>query len=299
MALERRVYDELAPFLDYEKQLGKSKSQLKDLNIGECTLLFSLHRHPQLFPDQEIALKNYEKEPHNQAHKDDLDQIQMKYESLKDTLLTDVFTSSLPKEFMINQVSQRSSRLQKHWHEFMNCSSSCWRRWIWKETTSKRCGSIMRVPSQRSSPWSVRFHDKKWFVMIACYSERRPPSSVRSGSRDASFHSTREDCHYSYEDLRVPSRTRHAGEGHFPYQRKHEQSQKNLRGPGCWRVRGVLQQIEVTTFFFQTDMTNYHNDPHSVASVLKAYLRELPDPLTQDSMKESWVEALKLVSTRR
>ncbi|KAJ1358227.1 hypothetical protein KIN20_016596 [Parelaphostrongylus tenuis] len=48
-----------------------------------------------------------------------------------------------------------------------------------------------------------------------------------------------------------------------------------------------------------TDERAYYLDPHSVCSVLKSYLRELPDPLLTHRLHNDWVNASKFEDEAR
>lgn len=43
------------------------------------------------------------------------------------------------------------------------------------------------------------------------------------------------------------------------------------------------------------ELTEYINDPHTICSVLKSYLRELPEPLMTRALHSDWKKIAKLV----
>lgn len=88
--------------------------------------------------------------------------------------------------------------------------------------------------------------------------------------------------------------------------------QNGLREKGVFRVSGNntkirrmkaafdAGQIDVRVlpvfndrFWLQSDERAYQFDPHSVCSVLKCYLRELPDPLLTHRLHNDWMNAAR------
>ncbi|KHJ99874.1 RhoGAP domain protein [Oesophagostomum dentatum] len=73
---------------------------------------------------------------------------------------------------------------------------------------------------------------------------------------------------------------------------------------GLFRVNGNNTKIRRMKAAFDAgqidiDERAYDHDPHSVCSVLKSYLRELPDPLLTHRLHNDWVNAAKLEDEAR
>ncbi|CAI5454574.1 unnamed protein product [Caenorhabditis angaria] len=73
---------------------------------------------------------------------------------------------------------------------------------------------------------------------------------------------------------------------------------------GLFRVNGnngKIRRIKAAFDAGQFDQEEryYFNDPFSVCSVLKSYLRELPDPLLTNALQSEWVAAVKLDGEQR
>ncbi|RCN46190.1 RhoGAP domain protein [Ancylostoma caninum] len=60
------------------------------------------------------------------------------------------------------------------------------------------------------------------------------------------------------------------------------------------RASGFTEKGNTLPHQFLVDERAYYLDPHSVCSVLKSYLRELPDPLLTHRLHNEWVNAAKL-----
>lgn len=63
---------------------------------------------------------------------------------------------------------------------------------------------------------------------------------------------------------------------------------------GLFRITGSASKIKKLKSAFNAgfvDMSEFERDPHTVASVLKLYLRELPEPLMTFSLYEEWMKA--------
>lgn len=63
---------------------------------------------------------------------------------------------------------------------------------------------------------------------------------------------------------------------------------------GLFRITGSASKIKKLKSAFNAgfaDMSEFEKDPHTVASVLKLYLRELPEPLMTFALYEEWMKA--------
>ncbi|XP_075558631.1 uncharacterized protein LOC142590420 [Dermacentor variabilis] len=63
---------------------------------------------------------------------------------------------------------------------------------------------------------------------------------------------------------------------------------------GLFRITGSASKIKKLKSAFNAgfaDMSEFERDPHTVASVLKLYLRELPEPLMTFALYEEWMKA--------
>lgn len=63
---------------------------------------------------------------------------------------------------------------------------------------------------------------------------------------------------------------------------------------GLFRITGSASKIKKLKSAFNAgfaDMSEFERDPHTVASVLKLYLRELPEPLMTFDLYEEWMKA--------
>lgn len=63
---------------------------------------------------------------------------------------------------------------------------------------------------------------------------------------------------------------------------------------GLFRIPGSLSEVKRLKMGFETglcDLTDRVRDPHAVAGTLKAYLRELPDPLLSHSLYSELIQA--------
>ncbi|NP_001348824.1 Rho-GAP domain-containing protein [Caenorhabditis elegans] len=232
MAMERRVYEELAPFSEYEKNVNKLKDKLNLVST-----------------DLEIAQKDLEKE-NSMTHQESLDAIQMKYEGMKDALVTDIFASSVSKEFQLNEHMLTSMNLKRDYFKKMY------------EMYEKAIPEVER--------------------MIAT-ALPRPVFGVPL------------DEHLSIQKERISGVLTKCCD----FLR-----QNGMNERGIFRVSGNASKIKriraaLDAGQFDADEKHYNNDPHAVASTLKAYLRELPDPLTMDSLQSDWVEAINLEGEER
>lgn len=69
---------------------------------------------------------------------------------------------------------------------------------------------------------------------------------------------------------------------------------------GLFRITGSASKIKKLKSAFNAgivDMTEYEHDPHTVASTLKLYLRELPEPLMTFTLYEEWMRATSIADT--
>ncbi|KAL1429666.1 hypothetical protein MTO96_015878 [Rhipicephalus appendiculatus] len=63
---------------------------------------------------------------------------------------------------------------------------------------------------------------------------------------------------------------------------------------GLFRITGSASKIKKLKSAFNAgfaDMSEFERDPHTVASVLKLYLRELPEPLMTFDLYDEWMKA--------
>lgn len=70
---------------------------------------------------------------------------------------------------------------------------------------------------------------------------------------------------------------------------------------GLFRIPGSLSEVKRLKMGFETglyDLTDRVRDPHAVAGTLKAYLRELPDPLLSHSLYTELIQASQSVFYR-
>lgn len=67
---------------------------------------------------------------------------------------------------------------------------------------------------------------------------------------------------------------------------------------GIFRVSGSLAKVKLLRNAFNSghlEMVDFTSDTHAVASTLKSYLRELPEPLLTFDLYGKWVEAVAYV----
>ncbi|KAK0397208.1 hypothetical protein QR680_002033 [Steinernema hermaphroditum] len=73
---------------------------------------------------------------------------------------------------------------------------------------------------------------------------------------------------------------------------------KHFNERGLFRVNGNNNRIRRLKAAFDahelTGLDDYTNDPHSICSVLKCYLRELPEPLMTNELHSAWVATARL-----
>uniref|UniRef100_A0A8R1DEK7 Rho-GAP domain-containing protein n=1 Tax=Caenorhabditis japonica TaxID=281687 RepID=A0A8R1DEK7_CAEJA len=227
MALERRVYEEMLQFVDYEKNLNKLKDKLNSVST-----------------DLEIAQKDADKE-RTAPHQETCDAMQMKYEGLKDSLVTDIFTSSVSKEFSVNEFVLTHMQLKRDYFKKM------WEAYNDAIPTVQSMidNALPRPVFGVSLEEHLSVHREKYaFVLVKC-------------------------CDFI---------------------RAHAMNEK-----GIFRVSGNAAKVKrirasLDSGQFDSDERHYQNDPHAVASTLKAYLRELPDPLTQESLQKEWIKAIQV-----
>lgn len=70
---------------------------------------------------------------------------------------------------------------------------------------------------------------------------------------------------------------------------------------GLFRVSGNNNRIRRMKAAFDAhqmcgtsnELSEYVNDPHSICSVLKSYLRELPEPLMTHELHSEWVQVAR------
>uniref|UniRef100_A0A1I7T799 Rho-GAP domain-containing protein n=1 Tax=Caenorhabditis tropicalis TaxID=1561998 RepID=A0A1I7T799_9PELO len=231
MALERRVYEELIQFTDYEKNLNKLKDKLNSVST-----------------DLEISQKDMDKEQ-TLANQENLDANQMRYEGIKDTLVTDIF-ASVSKEFQINEHVLTSMQLKRDYF--------------------KRMFEL----------YDTALPDLEREIATAL---PRPVFGVAL------------EEHLSIQQERISVVLTKCCD----FLRLHGMAER-----GIFRVSGNAAKVKriragLDAGQFDIDEKHYHNDPHAVASTLKAYLRDLPDPLTMASLQKDWVEAVNLDGEER
>uniref|UniRef100_A0A914UT45 Rho-GAP domain-containing protein n=1 Tax=Plectus sambesii TaxID=2011161 RepID=A0A914UT45_9BILA len=77
---------------------------------------------------------------------------------------------------------------------------------------------------------------------------------------------------------------------------------QGLTEEGLFRISGNATKVRRLKAGFDAhefDLLDYVNDPHSLAGVLKCYLRELPEPLMGHNMHNEWVRAGRLDGEER
>ncbi|CAL2050079.1 unnamed protein product [Caenorhabditis brenneri] len=227
MALERRVYEEMAPFTDYEKNVNKLKDKMNSVST-----------------DLEISQKDLDKD-YTLTNQETLDATQMKYEGLKDALVTDIFNASVSREFQMNEHVLTSMQLKREYFKRMF------------EMYDKAIPDI---------------------ELVIATALPRPVFGV-----PLEQHLTVQKERISIVLTKCCDFLR----------------QNGMQEKGIFRVSGNAAKVKriraaLDAGQFDQDEKHYHNDPHAVASTLKAYLRELPDPLTMDALQADWVEAINL-----
>lgn len=72
----------------------------------------------------------------------------------------------------------------------------------------------------------------------------------------------------------------------------------HMNEEGLFRISGSSSKIKKLKNAFDAGIVNieeYYRDAHTIAGVLKCYLRELPEPLLTFELYEEWINASKLV----
>ncbi|KAM7296257.1 rho GTPase-activating protein 44 [Ixodes scapularis] len=66
---------------------------------------------------------------------------------------------------------------------------------------------------------------------------------------------------------------------------------------GLFRITGSVSKVKKLKSAFNAgivDLSEFERDPHTIASILKQYLRELPEPLMTFSLYEDWMKAASI-----
>ncbi|UMM41681.1 hypothetical protein L5515_017835 [Caenorhabditis briggsae] len=232
MLMERRVYEELAPFVDNEKNANKLKDKMNLVST-----------------DLEIAQKDYDKEP-TMTKQEQMDALQMKYEGMKDLLVTDIFNSSVSRELQLTQHVLTSMVLKRDYFKYM---FEMYDQMIPK-TEHALATAIPRPVFGVPLEEHLLVQQQRISIVLT------------------------KTCEF----LR----------------------QHGMQERGIFRVSGNASKVKriraaLDCGQFDIDEKHYHNDPHAIASTLKAYLRELPNPLTMDSLQNEWVSAVDLEGEER